>query len=51
MASAPIDFYSDDANGCAATVPTNSAITSLTAIFHQITANLTTARLVPNGTA
>jgi len=49
MASAPVNFYSDNANGCKATVPTNAAITSLTAIFHQITANLTVPRLIPNG--
>jgi len=49
MASAPIDFYSDNANGCKATVPTNAAITSLTAIFHQITGGLTVPRLIPNG--
>ena len=50
MASQPVNFYSDDANGCAATVPSNAAITQLTSIFHQITANMTTARLIPNST-
>lgn len=50
MASAPINFYSDDGNGCTATVPSNAAITALTSIFHQITSSLTTARLIPNGT-
>jgi hypothetical protein len=50
MASQPVNFYSDDASGCKATIPTNAAITQLTSIFHQITASLTSARLVPNGT-
>ena len=50
MASAPANFYSDDANGCVATVPSNASITSLTAIFHEITANLTVPRLLPIGT-
>lgn len=50
MASAASNFYSDDGNGCQATVPSNQAITQLTAIFRKITANLTTPRLIPNGT-
>jgi Flp pilus assembly protein TadG len=51
MASAPINFFSDDSDGCKATVPSNQAITQLTSIFHQITASLSTPRLIPNGTA
>jgi hypothetical protein len=50
MASTPTDFYSDDAHSCAATVPDNAALTSLTAIFHRIVAGLGGARLIPNGT-
>ena len=50
MASQPVNFYSDNASGCAATVPSNAAITQLTSIFHQITANMTNSRLIPNGT-
>ena len=50
MASAEVNFYSDDANGCPATAPSNQAITKLTAIFRAITDNLSTPRLIPNGT-
>jgi Flp pilus assembly protein TadG len=50
MASAQVNFYSDDGDGCQATAPSNQAITKLTAIFRAITDNLTTARLIPNGT-
>lgn len=50
MASAAANFYSDNASGCKATIPTNAAITQLTAMFNQISASLTTARLIPNGT-
>jgi Flp pilus assembly protein TadG len=50
MASAQVNFYSDDANGCQATAPSNQALTKLTAIFRAITDNLSTPRLIPNGT-
>ena len=50
MASAPINFYSDDGDGCVATDPSNSGLTKLTSIFTQITGSMTTARLIPNGT-
>lgn len=50
MASQPVNFYSDNASGCTATVPSNAAITQLTSIFHQITANMTNSRLIPNST-
>jgi hypothetical protein len=54
MASAPGYFYSDDASGknegCKATVPSNQNLTKLTQIFQAVAANLTTPRLVPNGT-
>jgi hypothetical protein len=50
MASAQVNFYSDDANGCEATAPSNQAITKLTAIFRAITDNLSTPRMIPNGT-
>jgi hypothetical protein len=50
MASAQVNFYSDDANGCEATAPSNQSITKLTAIFRAITDNLSTPRMIPNGT-
>ena len=50
MASAGVNFYSDDGNGCQATVPTNQNITKLTAIFTAIANNMSGPRLVPNGT-
>ncbi len=50
MASAGVNFYSDDGQGCEATAPSNQSITKLTAIFHAITNNLTTPRLIPSGT-
>jgi hypothetical protein len=50
MASAQVNFYSDDGAGCQATAPSNQAITKLTAIFRAITDNLSTPRLLPNGT-
>jgi hypothetical protein len=50
MASSQLNFYSDDGQGCQATAPSNQAITKLTAIFHAITGNMTTPRLLPNGT-
>jgi hypothetical protein len=48
MASAQVNFYSDDGSGCQATVPSNQAITKLTAIFRAIANNMSTARLIPN---
>ncbi len=50
MASAQANFYSDDADGCAATDTSNASITKLTAIFQAITSGLTSPRLIPNGT-
>jgi Flp pilus assembly protein TadG len=50
MASTPSDFYSDDGDGCSANVPSNANLTTLTAIFHRITAGFGGARLIPNGT-
>jgi Flp pilus assembly protein TadG len=50
MASAQVNFYSDDGAGCQATTPSNQAITKLTAIFRAITDNLSSPRLIPNGT-
>ena len=37
MASAGVNFYSDDGQGCEATAPSNQSITKLTAIFRAIT--------------
>ena len=51
MASSAANFYSDDANGCQATSTSNQNITKLTAIFRAITNNLSTPRLIPNGSA
>lgn len=50
MASAQVNFYSDNGGGCQATAPSNQAITKLTQIFHAITNNLSSPRLIPNGT-
>jgi hypothetical protein len=50
MASSQLNFYSDDGQGCQATAPSNQAITKLTGIFHAIIDNLTTPRIIPNGT-
>ncbi len=49
MASTQTNFYSDDAQGCQATAPSNQNIKQLTAIFHAIANNMSTPRLVPNG--
>lgn len=51
MASAEVNFYSDDGNGCEATAPSNQNITKLTAIFRAITDNMTIPRLIPNGSS
>ena len=50
MASAAVNFYSDDGSGCEASAPSNQNITKLTAIFRAITSNLSTPRLIPSGT-
>jgi Flp pilus assembly protein TadG len=51
MASAEVNFYSDDGEGCQATAPSNQSITKLTAIFRAITDNLSTPRLIPAGSS
>jgi hypothetical protein len=51
MASAQVNFYSDDGAGCQATAPSNQSITKLTAIFRAITDNLSTPRLIPAGSS
>ncbi len=50
MASAELNFFSDDGDGCQATAPSNQNLTTLTAIFRQISSSLTNPRLIPNGT-
>jgi hypothetical protein len=50
MASAAVNFYSDDGSGCQATAPTNQNLTKLTAIFRAIVDNMSTPRLIPTGT-
>ena len=50
MASAQVNFYSDDGAGCEATAPTNQNLTQLTAIFRAITKQMSSPRLIPNGT-
>jgi len=50
MASAQVNFYSDDGDGCQASAPSNQNLTKLTAIFRAITNNLTVPRLIPAGT-
>jgi len=49
MASTPKNFYSDDGNGCVATVPSNQNFTTLVQIFESIAGGLTSPRLIPNG--
>jgi Flp pilus assembly protein TadG len=51
MASAQVNFYSDDGSGCQATAPSNQSLTKLTAIFRAITNNLTSPRLIPNSSS
>jgi len=51
MASAQVNFYSDDGEGCEATAPSNQSITKLTSIFRVIINNMTTPRLIPNGSS
>src|ERR1035437_7926591 len=48
MASSPGYFFSDKGNGCIS--PNQQNFTQLTQIFQAISRNLTTPRLVPNGT-
>jgi hypothetical protein len=48
MASAPGYFYSDNGAGCSS--PNQTNFTQLKQIFTAISRNLTTSRLVPNGT-
>ena len=50
MASSAVNFYSDDAQGCQATAPSNQNLTKLTAIFRAIVDNMSSPRLIPNGT-
>jgi hypothetical protein len=50
MASSAVNFYSDDGDGCEATAPTNQNLTKLTAIFRAIVDNMSSPRLIPNGT-
>ncbi len=50
MASTTSNFYSDDADGCEATAPSNQNLTKLTAIFRAIVDNMGEPRLVPPGT-
>jgi Flp pilus assembly protein TadG len=51
MASAEVNFYSDDGEGCQATAPSNQSITKLTSIFRAITDNISTPRLIPAGSS
>jgi len=48
MASAQVNFYSDNGSGCQASAPSNQNLTKLTDIFRKITNNLSTPRLIPN---
>jgi hypothetical protein len=50
MASSAVNLYSDDGQGCEATAPTNQNLTKLTAIFRAIVDNMSSPRLIPNGT-
>jgi Flp pilus assembly protein TadG len=50
MASSQVNFYSDDGAGCEATAPSNQNLTKLTTIFRAITDNMSSPRLIPNGT-
>ena len=50
MASSAVNFYSDDGQGCQATAPSNQNLTKLTAIFRAIVDNMSSPRLIPNGT-
>jgi putative Tad-like protein involved in Flp pilus assembly len=50
MASNVNDFYSDNSGGCSALSPANLNFTSLAQIFEAIVDNLSTPRMIPNGT-
>jgi hypothetical protein len=51
MASSKNTFYSDNSGGCPALLPANADFTSLAQIFQAIVDNLSTPRMIPNGTA
>jgi len=50
MASSSADFYSDAGQNCKASSPTNQNIKAMTAIFRAIANNLSSPRIIPNGT-
>jgi hypothetical protein len=50
MASNVNSFYSDNSGGCPALSPTNANFSSLAQIFQAIVNNLSTPRMIPNGT-
>jgi hypothetical protein len=50
MASSTSNFYSDDAQGCAATNSYNAQITNLQTMFSNAWSSLTQPRLIPNNT-
>ncbi len=50
MASNINTFYSDNSGGCSALSPANLSFTSLAQIFEAIVDNLSTPRMIPNGT-
>jgi hypothetical protein len=49
MASSTTNFFSDDAQGCAATSPSNQSLTKLTSIFQAVSNSFTSSRLIPTG--
>ena len=50
MASNVNTFYSDNSGGCPALSPANANFSSLAQIFQAIVDNLSTPRMIPNGT-
>ena len=50
MASNVNTFYSDNSGGCPALSPTNANFASIAQIFKAIVNNLSTPRMIPNGT-
>ncbi len=50
MASNVNTFYSDNSGGCPALSPTNADFVSIAQIFKAIVNNLSTPRMIPNGT-
>jgi len=50
MASNPNTFYTDNSGGCPAISTANGSFTSLVSIFGAIVNNLSSPRLIPNGT-